>query len=163
MIVATIRHYIHHVSSYYTIYVGPIAYHATKLPKLFLPFFVLRLALLRLWLAHHLAFLLIVASALSAASSATTAAATLLGGALEMALRLSGFTARLRFSCLVCVFSLSIQSGMGQPLAFITLAMERSCSASASVKKVTVLPRRPARPGGQCGAHTRWSTAESRR
>lgn len=84
MIVATIRHYIHHVSSYYTIYVGPIAYHATKLPKLFLLLLVLRLALLRLWLAHHLAFLLIVASApsLPLPSSATTAAATLLGGAL---------------------------------------------------------------------------------
>ena len=54
-------------------------------------------------------------------------------------------SSRLRFAFLSGL-SLSIHSGTSQPLAFITLAIARSCSTSPSVKKVTASPARPARP-----------------
>lgn len=52
--------------------------------------------------------------------------------------------------CVLCTlasgFIRSIQSGTSQPDAFITFAIARSCSTSASVKKVTALPGLPALP-----------------
>ena len=40
----------------------------------------------------------------------------------------------------------NIQSGTSQPLSFTTLAIARNLGISASVNRVTAVPRRPARP-----------------
>ena len=75
----------------------------------------------------------------------TASAAAAARGRFAIGLRAMGATARRRRSSLAIGLSLSIQSATGQPLAFITFAIERSCSTSASVKNVTAWPARPAR------------------